>query len=496
MGVARARRRRRRQRQRQRRGGYRGLIPFAGLAVLVSAGLVIAGLARADRPLAARDAAAATADMNCTLIVPQSPLSARGLATPYRLTATNPADGPCQETNPAQTAFVQAAVIDPATGKISVYDPLVVTRGTNAAVQPPVPAIPADAVVGIWFGFNGNTLTLAGADQIRVGPRGGPTPGPTTLPMTHTSGPASSPTPDPELSNAHCVAGQILQGTFSSFTQMGACNAGAFFRAANTAIAAGRLTVPHPGKGKDNRACPTTRSFTLIDQDQSDNVTTEYLATAGGQTAQDTAAGRNGLPGASVLFNGSDNGLLDLFLDPALGCAPWRVPDLASPGATATALPLDELQAAASAAQPAALVPLNDPMTLAPNGELSQAKTNTYRSLVDQPRLPAGEQPGWYCSEMESIQGTRLQQDVNLTMGAPSPAPAMANNLFTFLASRLQASFVNLKCSAFGLRNDVSTTVNNAGVVIAACFLRPARPVTPGAGNPDAGKRVCPARAG
>src|SRR5437016_2662319 len=32
-------------------------------------------------------------NMDCTLIVPPNPLSAQGLATPYQLTATNPANG-------------------------------------------------------------------------------------------------------------------------------------------------------------------------------------------------------------------------------------------------------------------------------------------------------------------------------------------------------------------------------------------------------------------
>jgi hypothetical protein len=464
---------------------------FVAFTVLASAGILIAGIAHAARPpLVARNAAAQAPDVNCTLIVPHSPLSARGLATPYQLTATHPGAGPCREDNPSQTAFVQAAAIDPATGRIAVYDPLVVTAGTRPAAAPRVPAIPAGSVVAIWFGFNGTTLSLASAGPAPVDPPplGGGTGG-----ADH---PAASAANDPGLTLAHCVAGEMMGGRFSSFTQMGACNASAFFRAANAAIAAHRLAVPAPGRAKDGKACPTTRSFALVDQDQSDNVTTEYLSGAHGRTAQDTAAERRALPGAHVLFNGSDNGLLDLFLDPALGCKPWKVPDLADPGASATALPLDELQASAFAGPQAALVPLNDPMTLAPGGDLSKAKTDTYRSLVDQPMLPAGEQPGWYCAQMESIQGTRLQQDVNLIMRAPSPMPGSARNLFTFLSSRLQESFVNLRCDRFGLRNVVSTTVNAAGVVVKACFTRPARPVTPGPGNPMFGRRKCPATTG
>jgi hypothetical protein len=295
------------------------------------------------------------------------------------------------------------------------------------------------------------------------------------------------------------VAGENMNGQFSSFTQVGACNATAFFNAANMAIAARKLRVPAPGTAKDGQTCLTTRSFALIDQDQSDNVTTEYLTTSNGQTAQDTAANRGSLGGAMTLFNGSDNGLLDLFVDPALGCSPWEVPNLADGGATAPGLPLDELQAAAWAGRqgsgPSAIVPLNDPMTVDGNGNFSTDKTNTYRSLADMPALPAGESPATYCSDMEKIQGSRLQQDVNLLVNGPSPMPTAASNLFTFMAMRLQQSFMNLNCGSFGMNNDVSTSADGNGVVVAACFVTQVRPVTPGQGNPMAGTTTCPATA-
>ena len=70
---------------------------------------------------------------NCTIIVPDDPLSAAGLATPYQLTATTPADGECHETNPNSSAFVQAAIIDLATGQISIYNPLVIDQNTTPA---------------------------------------------------------------------------------------------------------------------------------------------------------------------------------------------------------------------------------------------------------------------------------------------------------------------------------------------------------------------------
>ena len=60
-------------------------------------------------------------------------------------------------------AFVQATILDPATGKLSVYEPLVITQGTQPAVAPVVPTLPAGAVVTIDFGFNGTNLTQVGA---------------------------------------------------------------------------------------------------------------------------------------------------------------------------------------------------------------------------------------------------------------------------------------------------------------------------------------------
>lgn len=618
-------------------------VPVMAVIAVVASAAVVAAAVGATHVFTAKTAAdAAAPNANCTIIVPANPLSAQGLATPYQLTATDPAAGPCNEANSAQTAFVQGAIVDPATGTISIYDPLVVDAGTQPAVTPTVPTLPAGAVVALWFGYNGDTLTLAGADQAQalLNPATSTGATPTTTPPAtqsqaqvtpasttsgtatatptgtstatttptatatststtagqdtaapttsatqaafvtgstqraglevtgsaplspanagsanqydatltritgsgSTAGQASSPprhhrptpsasasasatvsasassstgtgtgtptdppatgdvpaasgTPDAILQQASCVAGEDINGQFSSFTQVGACNAPAFFAAANTAIKAGKLTVPRPGIARDGQQCLTTRSFALIDQDQSDNVTTEYLAEPNGTTAQDTAANRQGLNGSSVLFNGSDNGLLDLFVDPALGCSPWEAPNLADGGAPAPSLPLDELQAARwanSPGNPSAIVPLNDPMTLDDNGNFSTDKTNTYRSLVDMSMLPAGQSPATYCSDMEQIQGKRLQQDVNLLMKAPSPDTGAADNLFTFMSMRLSQSFMNLNCGNFGQHNDVSFSSDGNGVVVAACFVRQFAPVTRGPGNPMRGQRQCP----
>jgi hypothetical protein len=378
---------------------------------------------------------AADPNQNCTLTVPASPLTAQGLATPYTFTATDAADGPCDEANINQTAFVQATVYNPATGALSVYDPLVVDAGTRPAVAPLLPKLPAGAVVGIWFGYNANNLTLRAAGN--------------------------------GLARNHCVNGL----GDSLFTQYAYCNAVAFFAAVDKGIAEHKVTVPELTTAADGEPCPTTRSFALIDQDQSDNVTTDYLATASGRIAQDTAANAAKLTGAAVLANPSDNALLDNFVDPSLGCTPWSVPNLDG-GGTATSLGLDEIQAEADQAAPSALVPLNDPMTIV-DGSFSTTKTNLYRAGVDQPPLPAGQTPKAYCQDMDSIQGARLQLDLARFTAAPSPDTGAATNLLTFLAQRLQASFVNLGCASFGLTNPVSSeTTDSAGAVSGVTFAQ------------------------
>src|SRR4051812_14023980 len=65
--------------------------------------------------------AAADPNANCSLIVPADPASAAGLTTPYRLTATDPHQGACHETNADQSAFVEAAIFDPIAHSVAIY---------------------------------------------------------------------------------------------------------------------------------------------------------------------------------------------------------------------------------------------------------------------------------------------------------------------------------------------------------------------------------------
>jgi hypothetical protein len=374
-------------------------------------------------------AAQAAISMNCTLAVPANPLSAQGLATPWQL-----GDGCSMANAGTEGAFVEATILSP-TGTLSVYNPLVITAGTTAAVTPTAPTIAPGSQVIIDVGFNGTNLALTGA-----GTRQG---------------------------NCVDALGQSLIGQVSS------CNSVNFYKDANAQIARGTLKISPAGTSLDGQACETTRDFALIDQDQSDNVVTGYLINGNGQTAQNTAANAAANPADTLLVNGSDDKLLAAFVDPANGCTPFTAPDTTDPTGASASQALNELSAKVNQQGTIALVPTNDEMTLV-NGNPSVAKTNVYRSLVDQPLLANNTNPttvaASYCQNMVNIAPARNQLDLTRDTNFGTPVAAVGNNLATFLGNRLSMSFVNLGCGGFGLTNPVNVTLDGNGVAIAVTY--------------------------
>src|SRR5260370_19655459 len=188
-------------------------------------------------------------NVNCDIIVPANPLSARGLATPYQLTGpagTTAAASGCTMTNSANLgAFVQATILNPRTGALTVYNPLVVTQGTTPAVAPTVPTLPPNAIVTIDFGFNGTDLFQVGATANA-------------------------------LQQGNCINGQMG----SVFGQVSFCNGTNFFRAALRLMREGMLAlpsaptttkiVPTPTPPPTHNTPPTTRNFDMVYQDPSD----------------------------------------------------------------------------------------------------------------------------------------------------------------------------------------------------------------------------------
>ena len=392
-------------------------------------------------------AAQAAASMNCTITVPANPLSAQGLATPWQL-----GDGCSMANAGTEGAFVEATILSP-NGQLQVYNPLVVTAGTTAAATPTAPTIARGSQVIIDVGFNGTNLVLQGRGARR----------------------------------GNCVdaLGQSVIG------QVSACNAVGFYRLANFEIATGRLQVPAAGTASDGQPCLTTRSFAIVDQDQSDNVITSYLINANGQTAQNTAANAGALAGAQTLVNGSDDKLLAAFVDPATGCTPFTAPDMTDPAGASASQALNELSAMVNQKGTIAAVPPNDEMTLV-GGAFSIAKTNVYRSLVDQPLLPANTNAAQvamdYCQNLVNMAPARNQLDMTREAGVGSPVPAVGNDLATFLGNRLAMSFANLGCTTFGLTVPVKVTVDGNQVATAVAYtLAQQKAVAPAAAGASAG---------
>ena len=374
--------------------------------------------------------AGAADSTNCTVTVPDRPLTAQGLATPWVL-----GDGCTWENGGTEGVFIDATILAP-NGQLQVYNPLVINQGTTPAVAPTPPTIAPGSQVILSAGFNGNGLALVGR-----GARQG---------------------------NCIDAFGNSL------INQTPQCNAANFYRMANAEIARGTLKIPATGTGKDGQACQTTRDFALIDQDQSDNAVASYLFDpATGKSAQATAANAAAMTGATVEQNGSDNGLLDKFVDPALGCTPFTAPNPTNPNGSSSSQALNELSARANQKGTIALLPANNPQLLV-GGQFSLGKTNTYRMETDQPLLARNtnldRNAGQYCQDMINIATPRLKLDAPMETGTASPVPDLGNNLATFLAARLAGSFDNLNCKNYGLTNPVTLTTDGNGVATAATY--------------------------
>jgi hypothetical protein len=400
-------------------------------------------------------AAQALNTMDCTLTVPANPLTAQGLATPWQL-----GDGCSWANGGTEGAFVEATILAP-NGQVQVYDPVVVDQGTTAACAPTAPIIVAGSQVIISSCFNVNALALTGAGAAQ---------------------------------------GRCIDALGNSIiNQTPQCNAAAFYQLANQEIANGTLTVPPTGTGKDGQPCETTTSFPLIDQDQSDNVDASYLFNATtGQTAQNTAANVASMAGATNENNGSDDGLLDAFVNPALGCTAFTAPNTTAAAGTSSSQALNAERPAEPVTTPA-LLPVNDPQLLV-GGNFSVAKTNVYRAETDQPLLPANtstaQNASAYCQNIVNLQTPVLKLDAPMEQGT-SPVPALGSTLANFLAARENASFTNLNCQNFGLTNPVTLTLDGNGVAIGATYTTTQQTANANGGaaagaSPSAAASTCP----
>ena len=155
------------------------------------------------------------------------------------------------------------------------------------------------------------------------------------------------------------------------------------------------------------------------------------------------------------------------------------------------------------------MVPPNDEMTLV-NSAFSVAKTNVYRSLVDQPLLAGNVNATTvamdYCQNITNIQPARNQLDMTRELNFGSPVAAVGNTLATFMGNRLSMSFVNLGCANFGLTNPVTVTLDGNQVATAVTYntaqqtakapatATPTASATTGTGGPGGGTAGPPTR--
>lgn len=348
---------------------------------------------------------------DCTLVLPQFPLSYNGLITPYILKG-------CTQENPIATSFVEATIFNPENGHLSVYHPLVINDGATPLIQPTPFTLPGGAIISLSFGTNANTLRL---------------------------------TPPASVLAGRCVNGISINDIFGQFSY---CNSDALFDSVNDWIKSGKeLTPPIPplGTANDGLECLTTRHFMLVDQDPSDNLVTTYLLDPiTMKVAQDTITNRQIYPAATILKNGSDNRLLTL-LNLAMGCKGYVVPLLSDQsGSMISSMVLNELHAAARQGSPMVSLPSRDPMVRVVAGANtipSLLKNNLYRKGINQRQITTLQDADTtpFCGYLGNTI-TRLQANKASFTTQQSPDLNAASNLFTFLATRFSQTHVNLKC--------------------------------------------------
>src|SRR4029077_17983199 len=104
----------------------------------------------------AQTQAEAADSTNCTVTVPARPLSAKALATPWEL-----GDGCTWANGATEGVFIDATILAP-NGQLQVYNPLVITQGTQPAVATLPPTIARGAKLILSLGANGNAVALVG----------------------------------------------------------------------------------------------------------------------------------------------------------------------------------------------------------------------------------------------------------------------------------------------------------------------------------------------
>ena len=333
--------------------------------------------------------AALTATNDCTLTVPQNPLSAQGLATPYVLSSGN--DGTvCTEETQGTAAFVEAVIYEPSTGQLYTYTPVVEDAGASLlGTPPPVPTLPRGAVVSIWTGFNDNVLKLTGPGSYQ----------------------------------------------FTNFAQQSYDNSPQWFNVVYNAVRRGQIQVPPLGTSSvDGQSCPSIRSWDVVDQDQSDNVPVAYPAYGVSNGSDDQ------------LIDFIDQSLnCTPWMVPSLSS-----PGTMTPAGPLDEVQAQSQQNAALVPGGDEFV-TNNGEFLPPlgTGQPDLFFQNLYRSEVGQPFTFNDNDTKAYCENLNSVGAPKLAGDAQFEqVPEPSFAGPPTATLAQFLTARFDATWVNLNCTA------------------------------------------------
>ncbi len=375
----------------------------------------------------------------CQITIPPFPLTYNGLITPYQTNCD-------MKTNPS---FVEAVILDLDTNSLSVYHPLVINAGSTPLSPPVQFTMPKNSLVGLWFGSNANAISLTPLTSIQQG------------------------------LCVYNIGGINSQDTFGQF---GHCNGIAFFEKIKELILNKiplNPPIPELGLASDGESCLTTRDFSLVDMDPSDNVVTTYLIDmATGRTAQNTFNNQNINPQAIILKNGSDNLLLSN-LDNIMGCMPYKVTNLDDPNnpinGKISSMALDEIHASVRQQKFYAYLPKGDPMVRI-NNMPSISKLNAYRQGIFQPTINDLNMADTsaFCAHYTNIQLPRLQKNKQLFIVQPSPDQAISTNLYGFLLNRFSTSYIGLNCNILlDIANPITLIMNNGLVTDGTIALVP-----------------------
>ena len=374
---------------------------------------------------------------DCLLTVPDDPLNT-GLFKPW-FVSTNPiSELNCSQLIEGSEVFVEATIYDIDNKVFFVYYPLVIDDKTEPAVKPDSVYLPKKNIVVIHFGINGDTITLKSKNK-----------------------------DNKSLIDGKCVNGLPNGSVFGQFAY---CNGVHFFKTVNKDIQNNLLQIPPVLNSNLGDECPTTRSFSIVDQDQSDNVLSQYIVTEDLKIAQDIPANRNNLKVLKIISNGSDNRLLNIFVNPAIGCDSFTAPYLVDNNIQGSSVALNEIQAnLIPITKTTALVPPFSPFVVDNNNEQSVLKTNLYRDGVNQPNILIVDNNDNinYCNQMANIAPNFFIKHKIAFLNTKSPAEDLANNLLNFLALRFENSWQELNCKKLiGIPSPIVTTIDPANNMV------------------------------